>query len=36
MLSGGNRVMSLCDRVILINRDGNMRDQYNYFEVLDD
>ena len=22
------------DRVILINRDGNMRDQHNYFEVL--
>ncbi len=22
------------DRVILINRNGNMRDQHNYFEVL--
>ena len=27
-------VSSLYDRVILINLDGNMRDQYNYFEVL--
>ncbi|MCK9404889.1 MAG: hypothetical protein M0Q47_00540 [Methanothrix sp.] len=26
-------VSSLYDRVTLINRDGNMRDQYNYFEV---
>jgi hypothetical protein len=25
---------SMYDRVILINRDGNMRDQHNYFEVL--
>jgi len=25
---------SMHDRVILINRDGNMRDQHNYFEVL--
>jgi hypothetical protein len=25
---------SVYDRVILINRDGNMRDQHNYFEVL--
>jgi hypothetical protein len=25
---------STYDRVILINRDGNMRDQHNYFEVL--
>jgi hypothetical protein len=25
---------SVYDRVILINRDGNMRNQHNYFEVL--
>lgn len=25
---------SMYDRVILINRDGNMREQHHYFEVL--
>jgi hypothetical protein len=31
--AGIEKVSSLYDRVTLINRDGNMRDQYNYFEV---
>ncbi|MDQ1313869.1 hypothetical protein [Methanothrix sp.] len=33
MRKGNEMVSSLYDRVTLINRDGNMRDQYNYFEV---
>ena len=31
--AGIEKVSSLYDRVTLINWDGNMRDQYNYFEV---
>jgi hypothetical protein len=33
MRKGNEMVSSLYDRVTLINRDGNMRGQYNYFEV---
>ena len=31
--AGMEMVSSLYDGVTLINRDGNMRGQYNYFEV---
>ncbi len=34
MRRGNEMVSSLYDGVILINQDGNMRNQYNYFEVL--